>query len=242
MMRDLDWEGSFNARDLGGLNRSRGGQTKWNAVVRADDLGRLTGRGWNQVVQHGVRTVIDLRNPDERCVGPVDRPSEIETVEIPLDHCEDRYFWEEWERSPAFATPLYYRAHIERFAQRNAEVITAIADAPEGAVAFHCVSGRDRAGQISMLVLSLVNVDVGEIVADYERSRPRLHARYETLGEEDQGALTERFLRGRGTTAAHILRNTLEAMDVERLLGDAGLSTRSLQRLRGRLMPTGWPG
>lgn len=58
------------------------------------------------------------------------------------------------------------------------EVIAAIAHAPEGEVAFHCVGGRDRSGQVAMLVLSMAGVWQDEIVADYLLSHERLRALY----------------------------------------------------------------
>lgn len=234
MARDLNWEGCFNVRDLGGLRGRTGGSTRFNALVRGDSLDGLTARAWDQALEHGVRTVVDLRNPEER--GSSDRPGEIETIEIPLDCSEDREFWDEWESTPAFATPRYYRAHIERFAGRNAEVISAIADAQDGAVAFHCTSGRDRSGQIAMLTLGLLDVRVEDIVADYARSESRLRAKYEALGEEDQGVMVERYLEGRGETFASLLDETLAAFDLEAHLGAAGLTGESLRRLRRRYM------
>ncbi|MEJ7655382.1 MAG: tyrosine-protein phosphatase [Chloroflexia bacterium] len=40
--RNLDWDGCFNARDLGGLSTARGRRTRWGAVVRSDSLDHLT--------------------------------------------------------------------------------------------------------------------------------------------------------------------------------------------------------
>jgi protein-tyrosine phosphatase len=235
MVTDLDWEGTYNVRDLGGLRAGDGGSTRFKALVRGDSLEGLTARGWEQALEHGIRTVVDLRNPEERG-GGADRPGEIETIEIPLDCSEDREFWDRWESSPAFATPAYYREHIERFPERNAEVIAAIADAPDGAVAFHCVSGRDRSGQIAMLTLALAGVETDDIVADYERSGTRLRARYVAYEQEDQGELVERYLTEQGTTFASLLEETLAAFDLEAHLGAAGLPTESVGRLRGRLL------
>ncbi len=40
--RHLDWDGCLNARDLGGLPTVSGRATRWRAVVRADNVDRLT--------------------------------------------------------------------------------------------------------------------------------------------------------------------------------------------------------
>ena len=122
-------------------------------------------------------------------------------MNIPLDVTEDREFWDVWGNGPQFATPLYYRPHLERFPQRSAAVVRAIATAPPGGVAFHCQGGRDRAGQVSMLVLALAGVEPGEIAADYALSDARLRPLYLARGEADEGTADRRLPARAGTTA-----------------------------------------
>ena len=64
------------------------------------------------------------------------RPSSVTTIHLPLDVSDDREFWDVWGSGPQFGTPLYYLPHLERFPDRSAAVISAIARAPAGAVAF----------------------------------------------------------------------------------------------------------
>ncbi len=139
--------------------------------------------------------MIDLRNDDERDGDAAPRPPSIETLHLPLDASEDREFWDVWENGPQFGTPLYYGPHLERFPERSAAVLSAIARAAPGGVAFHCGGGRDRAGQVAMLVLALVGVAPEEIAADYALSAERLPARYAARGEEDQGPPLARLPR-----------------------------------------------
>ena len=121
--RHLDWEGCFNVRDLGGLRTADGRETRWGSVVRADNLGGLTAGGWAALTEHGVRTVIDLRNDDELGPDVAPRPESVTTVHLPLDAAEERDFWDVWDSGPQFATPLYYGPHLERFPERTAAVI-----------------------------------------------------------------------------------------------------------------------
>src|SRR6185312_489898 len=141
-----------------------------------------------------------------------------------------------WENGPQFATPLYYRPHLERFPQRSAEVIRAIATAAPGGVAFHCQGGRDRAGQISMLVLALAGVEPEEIAADYALSDARLRPLYLSRGEADEAPKIAAFLREQGTTATELIVGLLAEFDVEASLRDAGLGEDDLAALRGRLL------
>jgi hypothetical protein len=234
--RDLDWEGCFNTRDLGGLSTRAGGQTRFGQIVRSDSLSALSAEGWAALEAYGIRTVVDLRNEDEIGADAAPRPESIETIHVPLDVSEDREFWKDWGSDLRFGTPLYYRPHLERLPERNADVIRAIAGAERGSVAFHCVGGRDRAGQVAMLVLALARVEPEEIGRDHERSFERLGPLYAARGWGNPEEELAGFLRERGTTAAEVIVATLAALDVEEILLAGGLDPADLARLRERLL------
>ena len=59
--RILSWEACHNARDIGGYQTHSGRQTRWQTLVRADNLHNLTLAGQTALRDYGVRTVIDLR-------------------------------------------------------------------------------------------------------------------------------------------------------------------------------------
>src|SRR5688572_31236468 len=63
--RALAWDACLNVRDLGGLVTVDGRRVRRGALVRSDQLCRLSDCGRAALVAHGVRTVIDLRNPAE---------------------------------------------------------------------------------------------------------------------------------------------------------------------------------
>lgn len=234
--RHLDWRGTFNTRDLGGLAAGGGVTTRRGAIVRSDSLQRLEARGWEEVEAYGIRTIVDLRNEGEIGSDAVPRPGSIETVNIPLDVTEDREFWDHWESGPQWATPLYYRPHLERFPERSAAVVRAIATAPPGGVVFHCEGGRDRAGQTAMLVLALAGVAPETIAADYALSDERLRALYLSRGRPDEAPGIAEFLRDQGTTATELIVDLLATFDVEAALLGGGLAQADVAALRERLL------
>jgi protein-tyrosine phosphatase len=233
--RHLDWDGCFNARDLGGLPLAAGGSTRRGALVRADSLQELTEQGWDALLAHGVRTVIDLRNDDERGDDAAPRPAEVTTLDLPLDAHDDRGFWDVWESGPQFGTPLYYGPHLERHPERSAAVIAAIAGAQPGGVAFHCAGGRDRAGQVAMLALALAGVEPSAIAGDYALSDSRLRARYAARGEEDQGPLLVAYLAERDTTGEALVEALVREGDLEGRLRAGGLEDAHVAAVRARL-------
>lgn len=235
--RHLDWPGTFNVRDLGGLPIGAGRRTAWGAVVRADSLSRLSEAGWQALLDYGIRTVVDLRSEEERGEDAATRPGEIVTVHVPLDDSNrDRSFWKPLDETPEFGTPLYYRAHLMRKPRLAATAIASIARAQPGGVVFHCVGGRDRTGQIAMLLLALAGVPPEEIGADYELSRERLAGLFAAMEMDDEGAMLAQFLAGRGTTAAEVIAMTLSSLDIESTLRAGGLTDADVTALRKRML------
>jgi len=182
----------------------------------------------------------EVEPDDELGDNAAPRPRAVTTIQVPLDGKQDREFWDEWDCGPQFGTPLYYLPHLDRMPERSVAVLTAIARAEPGAVAFHCGAGRDRAGLITMLLLALTGVPATDIAADYALSAQRLAARYAALGEVDEGPLLEAFLTRRGTTAQALIVETLGRLDPESRLREAGLTAEDLDSLRRRLV--GRPG
>jgi len=225
--RSLSWAGCYNARDLGGLPLVGGGETRFGQLIRSDAVDPES----PSLVDCGVRTVIDLRNEDEREPG-------IKNLHIPLDATEDREFWNVWENGWQFGTPLYYRPHLERHPKRSAAVIHAIATAPPGGVVYHCGGGRDRVGQITMLVLLLADVEPEAIADDYVQSAERLRPKYIARGEEDQTAAIERYLHEVGTTLREVALETVHAIDAEHVLRRGGATEVELEAIRERLRRT----
>lgn len=141
MKRTIHIDGLANVRDLGGRDRTDGTSSPEGVFVRSERLERVDSDGWQALHAYGVRTVIDLRRPDER-TGQI--PASIAHVHVDLDGSDETDFWAEYEADGRWATPLYYRAHLQALPHRLALVLDAIAAADEGAILFHCAAGWDR--------------------------------------------------------------------------------------------------
>jgi protein tyrosine/serine phosphatase len=238
--RHLDWEGAFNARDLGGLRGSLG-TTRWGALVRSDNLDELTAAGWEAVRGHGIRTVVDLRDPSEHRVHDIldERPG---TVSTPVFDFDDGDFWEQWDWQQRDTAPFvpgaFYRGALARWPHRLVAAVAAVAEAPEGGVLIHCHIGRDRTGLVAALVLSLVGIPLDEIATDYALSDHRLEPRFDAWLLAATDAATRAQLERDRSHRAHPeeLLGAFQGLDVRGYLDAAGLTDTHVAGLRERLL------
>lgn len=168
--RLLRWDGCVNVRDLGGLATADGRVVRPGSLVRSDSPHRLTEAGWAAAWDHGIRTVVDLRHAHERneTSDAAPRPTGITTLHIPLEDIDDADFVARW--GVQLATPHYYGDAFTRFADHHAALVRAVAAAEPGGVLIHCAVGRDRTGQATLLLLTLLGVPAATIAADHALS------------------------------------------------------------------------
>ena len=246
--RDLVWDGCLNVRDLGGLPTADGAETRFGSVVRADSVRQLSDDGWRAVVDHGVRTVIDLRGDHERDEDP---PAElpVEVVHVPFMEASE----EEWEEiaeeldaanaatdDDAIATRDVYLIFLERFRDNVAKAFREVARAPDGAVVIHCVGGKDRTGLLSAFLLHLAGVSDEEIAADYALSEARLLPRHEGWFAAAESEEELERLRRIAQCPHDAMLGVFEELrrrhgSVEGYLRSAGVSDEELELARARL-------
>lgn len=234
--RGLDWDGCCNVRDLGGLTAADGRKTRWGAVVRSEAIDKLTPAGWAALVGHGVRTIVDLREPEERKNLPT-RPDGVTTVHVPLDDEADTELWDYLrEQELDGGTPLYYPMFLERKPERCAQAVSAVAQAGPGGVLIHCAGGWDRTGLVSLLLLALVGVDADDIAADYLLSGPSVRDWYLSLGYRDPVIASADIHTRKGITAEASIADTVATLNGSDYLLAAGVSTSDIATLQDRLL------
>lgn len=241
--RDLPWEACLNARDLGGLPAA-GGRIRRGALVRADALGRLNVAGRRALVDHGVRTLIDLRLMD----GEADYVARFATefadgrrprwLNLPLADKDT----ERLDKAERTDKAIAYRHILDRRREMVRDIAAAIADAPDGGVLIHCAAGKDRTGIVVALALAVAGVPAETIAADYALSEPRLAHVYDGWVAENQGdeeilAMLAWVRQARPETMTTLLAGLERDFgSVEDFLLACGLEEGHLRRLRQRLV------
>jgi protein-tyrosine phosphatase len=241
--RRLLWEGCLNVRDLGGYPTVDGCETRWGAVIRADNLAQLSEAGQAALIDYGVRTIVDLRTAEEIAQHPTPFANTnshgITYINISLV-------------DPAVAKPEFttladdYTYMLDRFKPAVAATMTAIARAPAGGVLIHCVGGKDRTGIISALLLALAGVPWDVIGADYALSAEYLRPLDEEYLANGPGERVDRQThiekyRPRPGVMIEVLRRLDERYGgVEAYLQVAGVMPENIARLRERLLFDSW--
>lgn len=162
------WDGAVNARHIVGQIYGMG-RREW-----------LTARGWQDLADDGVATVLDLRNLSEvgkRATDPVgEPPRELRVRQVPLENPEHPEFHKVTVRSalgsrephiPYMHHPAAFPEYVRLFAPHLTTALREIAMSPSGGVVIHCSAGRDRTSLLAAYLLDLAG-ERDEIAAAYE--------------------------------------------------------------------------
>jgi protein-tyrosine phosphatase len=137
-------------------------------LYRADSLAKLEGEDLERFRALGVRTVIDLRYPWEiEARGRVPESVDVQYLNFSIEHRT----YDQAEIDPdvdpwRFLADRYAEVASDGAAELRG-VLEAIAGADDGALVFHCASGKDRTGIVAALILSLLGVSQADIATDF---------------------------------------------------------------------------
>jgi protein-tyrosine phosphatase len=246
----LRWDNCYNIRDLGGHATADGGQTRWRAIVRADNLGRLTPGGRAALLDYGVRTIVDLRRAGELAIAPspfatlTEPASTLTYLNLPLGvgaSDEGRAAVLAVARGDRPSLQELFCVVLDNYWRGIASVMGAIATAPQGAVLFHCQIGKDRTGLIAALLLALAGVPYEAIADEYALSgrclQPYVEERLSQVPNLEKRERLARLYMAAPETMLGIL-GYLDRRHggVESYLLAAGVAADHLERIRERIV------
>ena len=229
--------GTYNFREVGGYHAGSS-TTKWCKLYRSDALNRLTDEARDDLRQRDIRTVIDLRDDEERRHNP----SLLEG--LPVRVVESPIF--SGSASSFLASDITLARLYETVVTENADAIVrairviASSGEGEGAVLVHCTAGKDRTGLVVAFALLAVGVDRQEVVADYAMTQQNLPdslmapiiARLKAMHVPDSTTIDE-LVSG---SPAHVLEETIDLVvrqhgSVRAFLTDNGMTEGELDDL-----------
>ena len=161
--RHLPLDGTRNVRDVGGYPAAGGRRVRWRTLLRSDELTRLPASAQEELVELGVRQVIDLRWPEE-----LERAPNVFVKAIASATRRSRC---SRTTRPRTAASRACTATCSTPAPSSSAAVVRALLAEDGLPAvIGCAAGKDRTGVTIALLLDLAGVDHATIVDDYALS------------------------------------------------------------------------
>lgn len=195
--RHIRLDGAVNVRDLGGYRSTYGVDLARGRIFRGDALSQLTVEDVSTLGSLGLRTVVDFRTPGEVLVSGSDRlPPGLAPVSMPVaggdlnsiyeiiasgDH--DRQRAELGNGRAAALMADINRSFVADPRQREAFGATLRMLCTPGRLPalYHCSGGKDRAGWMTAVVLTILGVPREQVLRDYLLSNDFHRTGYQKL-------------------------------------------------------------
>ncbi|WP_330182615.1 tyrosine-protein phosphatase [Nocardia sp. NBC_01503] len=239
--RWIDFAEIDNVRDLGGLPVTGGGTTRFGVVFRSSTLQQATCEDRTRLLEPlGLRTVIDLRLPDEveREGYGLFADAGVHIANLPIRKSPQSSLAARDlvpDKTRVDLTELYGLL-LAGSGDHIVEAVRLIINPDRRSVLFHCAAGKDRTGVLAAVLLDAVGVPADVIAHDYvltndrmQRVRDRLDAlpSYAGLPQANTGilAITAQVMLGflenlhadHGGAAEWLLANGLSESELEAL-------------------------
>jgi protein-tyrosine phosphatase len=194
--RQIDFQGIYNFRDMGGYQTKSGRSLAWGLVFRSGDLKYATPEDIDRLKEViKLTSVLDLRNEEElsRSEGKPFLGFGGHYFNVPLITGDPR---DGVEKMPfnAFANlGEVYAFFIGRgsYGQRVVDALEIIADRRNHPLVFHCSAGKDRTGVLASILLCALGVSDQDIIQDYTMSGPFIKSHIARICKDPE---TERLI------------------------------------------------
>ena len=174
MERHIPLVGQPNFRDLGGYASADGRRIKWGVVYRSGELSQLSDDDVSRLGQLGIRTVVDLRSPEEVTARGEGRlPPGAQVLPTPITSSDmfakliPMFLKGDFSKVPPDLLDQVNRALVREFTGQYANLLRVLSDPANRPLVFHCTQGKDRAGFGAAMVLSALGVPWETVLEDY---------------------------------------------------------------------------
>ena len=161
--RRYSLESIVNCRDLGGY-QSKYGCTKFGRFIRCGTVSRPTDNDIKALKELNISAVVDLRGDFEFN----DQNNDMERLTENINHVSLYELNVAEAKNVKMTLSEVYEFIVDNYKENINKALKVIAEAPEGAVLYHCFLGKDRTGILTLMLLTIAGVDEDDIVADYQ--------------------------------------------------------------------------
>ncbi len=177
--KGIPFENVYNFRDIGGHTTQDGRRIKQGILFRSDEMSRLSKKDLKKLNELKLRTIIDLRTPNERRSKPDRLPphNTIRLISVPIyPKKEDPNRWKKklWFVTGRFKdfdfekfTRTFYRKIAFEHTAQIGEIITLLSSPENLPALLHCSGGKDRTGFITACIQLLAGVPRETVIESY---------------------------------------------------------------------------
>ncbi|MFZ1862762.1 MAG: tyrosine-protein phosphatase [Polyangiales bacterium] len=231
MNRHVALEGQPNFRDLGGYQAADGRRVRWGAIYRSGELSQLTKEDVGKLAALGIKTVVDLRSPQEVAArgegrlppGATVQPMPIASSDV-FSKLIPMFLKGDFSQVPPNLLERVNRLLVSEFAEQYAGLLRVLFDRASRPLVFHCTQGKDRAGFGAAIVLSALGVPWETVVEDYLLSN-----QYRKDENDKLLGMVQRFAASQGKAGA-------EQIAFERVEGLLYVKEQSLQAAHAEIL------
>ena len=171
--RILPFDGINNFRDLGGYHTLSERTLKWGQLFRSGHLGTPSQFDHTLLQNLGIKTIIDLRSPQERRSMPDTVFHGVANLHIPLFRSDPfmyRHIMFQRHKLGQRLEDIYTTWVIDGSAKELGHILQIISDPDNLPLLFHCTAGKDRTGITAAILLLALGVSETTTIADYTLS------------------------------------------------------------------------
>ena len=186
-----------NFRDFGGFKTQNGLVVKRGTLYRSGSLDKASDEDLKALSALGIRTICDLRTPQERSDRPDRRlgGSEVKIVHIPVksrNHNESGFISQLFSllfgkaRGSNFdqVSREIYREYVTVFRHEFSEVVKLAVESNNLPILIHCTAGKDRSGFACSVIQLLLGMSLELVLQEYLRTNEHLHRFREEMLEK----------------------------------------------------------
>ncbi|HJD95085.1 MAG TPA: tyrosine-protein phosphatase [Bacteroides togonis] len=203
--RNINIPGIQNFRDLGGYpSYPHHKFVRWGMLYRSGEINRLRKGSLKKLKNLGIRTIIDLRSPEEKMELSKSLEKNFSVVSIPIATGNMEQIINGVQDRSIRSDTVYRivermnRELITKYAAQYRKVFDLLLNEDNYPVVIHCSSGKGRTGIVSALILACLDVNEDKIMEDYRLSNdyfniPRATRYAYNLPVRSQEAITTLF-------------------------------------------------
>lgn len=247
--RNINIPGIQNFRDLGGYpSYPHHKFVRWGMLYRSGEINRLRKGSLKKLKNLGIRTIIDLRSPEEKIELSKSLEKNFSVVSIPIATGNMEQIINGVQDRSIRSDTVYRivermnRELITKYAAQYRKLFDLLLNEDNYPVVIHCSSGKGRTGIVSALILACLDVNEDKIMEDYRLSNdyfniPRATRYAYNLPVRSQEAITTLFSAREDFLNAAKEEAERQYGDIKTYLREGiGLSKQEMKHLRNILL------